>query len=733
MQGKQKLLAIGALSAIPLAWTLVLMLGGTLQGLEERLLDFRFNRFNPGHQISQDVYMLEIDDQTFQVLEPDDRFGAWPWSRDVYAPIIEFISQGAPRRILFDIMFLGRTEADAGLADVTRATGLVSHAVNLRDPCSTLECRGFHPRLDGTLPPVADLGLPASLTRDSGAPRFNVMDAPTGKIGDALNLIHTVNFQSDADSIARRIPPLATFGGRTYPSLGLAAYLAFHPPDAIEVRQDLLRIQSGQEDLRIPLVDGQFLLNYYPKEQMTGGRFQRISMAAVLESKRRVETGDFTDLSDLPVSPLEFQDKIIIIGATAAATLDLKNTPYGRIPGPWLHAIMLSNLLQKDFVRLTPAWFNFLLALLLAPTGVYITLSAQKLWARILFPTLILAAVVLGAMLIFKFTDLSIGLAPFLVSYPFAFPAALALLTFIEGRDKFKFKVAMSKYLSPGVLTDVMSRTNLQAEVGRRRVMSVMFTDIRSFTTMSEQMDAAEVVKLLNEYLNTMVDIIFQHEGTLDKFIGDAIMAFWNAPNDQPDHARRAVLTGMEMVQALYQMHASWKARNLPLLHMGVGINSGEMIVGNIGGEKRLDYTVIGDNVNLGSRLEGITKNYGVDMIISQSCFEQLNDEIPARRLDLVAVKGKTKPIMIFEPLHPQSPPRVSGMNHNDYVAANNAAFEAYLQRDWKRAIDGYRSILLYVDGRQDSAAAGMITRCEDYQRNPPPEAWDGTLVMKTK
>lgn len=733
MQRQQKLLAIGALSAIPLAWTLLFQVSGVLVGLEQRLVDFRFNYFNPGHEISQDIYMLEIDDQTFQVLEPDDRYGAWPWSRDVYPPIIEFVAQGAPRRILFDIMFFGRTEADASLAGITTNTGLLSHAVNLREPCKTEQCKDFHPGPDGLLPPVASLGLPVELAPGARTPRFDVIDAPTGLIGASLTAVHTVNFRSDDDSIARRIPPLARFGDRTYPSLGLSAYLAYHPPESILLREDVAIIRSADGEHRIPLIDGEFLLNYYPKEQLKSERFKRISMAAVLDSKRRIDSGDFNDLSDLAVSPLEFTDKTVIIGATAAATLDLKNTPYGRLPGPWLHAIMLSNLLQGDFIRALPGWFNFLLALIFVPIGVFITLSAQKLWARILFPTLILVAVTLGSMLLFQATDVLVGLAPFLVSYPIAFPAALALLTFIEGRDKFKFKVAMSKYLSPSVLTDVMSRTNLQAEVGRRRVMSVMFTDIRSFTTMSEQMDAAEVVTLLNEYLDRMVDIIFHHEGTLDKFIGDAIMAFWNAPSDQPDHAKRAVLTGMEMVQALYSMHADWKARNLPLLQMGVGINSGEMIVGNIGGEKRLDYTVIGDNVNLGSRLEGITKNYGVDMIVSQSCFEMLGGEIPCRKLDLVAVKGKTKPIMIFEPLHPATPPRIKGMSHTQYVAANDGAFDAYLQRDWKRAIDGYRSILSFADGKQDTAAGNMIARCEDFQRNPPPDGWDGTLVMKTK
>ena len=250
------------------------------------------------------------------------------------------------------------------------------------------------------------------------------------------------------------------------------------------------------------------------------------------------------------------------------------------------------------------------------------------------------------------------------------------------------------------------------------------------------------IAAVIGSILDRMVHVVFEEEGTLDKYIGDAIMAFWNAPLNQTDHATRAVRTGLGMLHELHLLHERWKQEGAPLLRMGVGIHTGEMIVGNIGSNQRLDYTVIGDNVNLGSRLEGITKTYGVDMLISEATYKAMVAEesqtLPCRLIDLVAVKGKSIPIAVYEPLPGEGGQRSKTMNNSIYAAKFNEAFDHYRNRRWDEAIAMYESFL--SDAAENPGRPGpdqpttlMIERCKQYKTSPPPDNWDGSFVMTTK
>lgn len=729
MKRKDRLRWIAILAAIPVLYTVILFAFGGLENLENKLLDFRYQSFNPGHEISKDIVILEIDENTLKRYKEDEVFGRWPWRRIAYLPILEFIQQGAPAMILFDITFYERSrlEDDEILGAATAAVGNLSHAVSF-----TRE----QPLEDGN--DVLTVSLPKELQllsvpfegniEHAGQP-YNSTNYPIEELVLNMNLLHSVAFDPDSDNVARRMRPFFAYNDRLYPGLALTALRSKFPYQKIELNEDRVDL-IGTEKISIPVNEGLSTIHWYSFDEVWNG-MERYSIAAALESKQAIELGTIENPEDLLIKPWEFQDKIVIIGATAPATHDIKTTPYGRMPGVFLHALYLSNLLEGHFLNELPESLGLILALLLTVFCVVTVLYAKNVIVRVAVPGSIFLLYFVLNFLLFKF-DVMLTLAPFVVSYPVAFLSSVGLLAFFESRDKSHFKATMGKYLSPAVLTDVISRQNLTAEVGERKVMSVMFTDIRSFTTMSEGMDATEVVAILNEYLSRMVDIVFETEGTLDKFIGDAIMAFWNAPVEQHDHPVRAVKTGLKMLEALDQLNSQWAETGRPAMHMGVGVNTGEMVVGNIGSSKRLDYTVIGDNVNLGSRLESLTKNYGVAMIVSETTAMEIRAEFLTRPLDLVAVKGKTRPVAIFEPLSADMPKRCNSLSNVEYAEQSREAFDHYRHARFNEAIALYEKLLAETGGK-DVVASTMIERSKAYLVTPPPANWDGSFIMKTK
>jgi adenylate cyclase len=257
--------------------------------------------------------------------------------------------------------------------------------------------------------------------------------------------------------------------------------------------------------------------------------------------------------------------------------------------------------------------------------------------------------------------------------------------------------------------------------------MTVLFSDVRGFTTLTEQMPPRDLVALLNEYMTAMVAVLFRHEGVLDKYMGDAIMAFWNAPVLQPDHARRACHTALEMAAELDRLRESWRARHLPPLDIGIGLNTGPMVFGNMGSTLRTDFTVLGDSVNLASRLEGLTKEYGARIVVGDSTRAAAADAFVFRFLDLVAVKGKTEPAAVYELLAPAGalPPE-----REPLLAIYSRGLAAYRAQNWRGAVAAF-SEALRADP-EDGPSALYLRRAEEYAAAPPP-AWDGVYVATHK
>jgi len=298
---------------------------------------------------------------------------------------------------------------------------------------------------------------------------------------------------------------------------------------------------------------------------------------------------------------------------------------------------------------------------------------------------------------------------------------------FTEERNKKKLKSTFEKYVSPSIVNEVLSDPGKIELGGRKERMTVFFSDVRGFTTISEKLDPRALGDLLNSYLTPMTEIVFKNKGTLDKYMGDAIMAFFGAPISFPDHATWAARCALEQLVKLRQLQAEYRKNGLPEIDIGIGLNTGDMSVGNMGSETVRSYTVMGDSVNLGSRLEGITKQYGTKIIVSEFTYADIQGKFVMRELDWVRVKGKLKPVKIFELVG-------EGTLASDIMETIKWFDQGYLhyhKMQWQQAVDSFNKALAV--NPLDGPAKVYLERCMNYLENPPPVDWDGVFIMKTK
>jgi adenylate cyclase len=298
-----------------------------------------------------------------------------------------------------------------------------------------------------------------------------------------------------------------------------------------------------------------------------------------------------------------------------------------------------------------------------------------------------------------------------------------------ERKQRMLIKTMFSTYVNPSVVDELITNPDKLKLGGERRELSVLFSDIEGFTSISEQLESQELVSLLNEYLSAMTEIVLTNDGTLDKFEGDAVVAFWGAPIPQEDHAMRACRCALQMQDALIEIRRVWQADNKPCINVRIGINTGEMVVGNMGGARKFDYTVIGDSVNLASRLEGANKQYHTGILVSERTYEFVKDQILGRELDLIVVKGRSAPLRIFELLRLNNGTIEQSMT--EFLSFYKDALGLYRERRWDEARGAFEQALRCKP--DDYPSRLYIERSAHYAMNPPPQAWDGVFVMQTK
>ncbi|MFC1554628.1 CHASE2 domain-containing protein [candidate division KSB1 bacterium] len=425
----------------------------------------------------------------------------------------------------------------------------------------------------------------------------------------------------------------------------------------------------------------------------------------------------------------DIENKVFVYGLTAAGTHDLNPMPYNnRYPMVGLYPNILNTLITGDFLKRVPFYAEALVILFLGLlTGVLVP-RFKPLTGAIIFLLLLFGYIFLVQYL-FEGPGYWLDvLGPVSVILT-GFTAITVYSFFSEEKEKKMIRGMFSRYVTKSVVDELIKNPDMLKLGGEKKVLTVFFSDVAGFTTLSEQLSPEDLVSLLNEYLTIMTEIILKYDGMVDKYEGDAIMAVFGTPIMFDDHALRACYVSLEMQEELIKLRTQWKQEGKPELYVRIGLNTGPMVAGNMGAASRLDYTVMGDSVNLGSRLEGANKQYGTYIMISEFTYEVAKNEIEVRFLDSIRVKGKLEPVKVYELIGRKDVGISKEME--EIREFYSKGIEQYLSKNWDKSIE-YFNRALEID-ENDEPSKVYIQRCKAFKENPPPEQWDGVFTMTTK
>lgn len=696
-----------------------------LQRLEWMSYDIRVNQTLPNEAPAEFV-LIDIDESSLQT------YGQWPWPRQQIATLIEKSFNDYHLQLMgLDLVFAEQEQNllaqqwqqlqqqyPALALEPLPATGDHALAAAIANyPVVT----GFYFEQSGNtainstgeLPPpleiaTADTEVPLAVLPLKRPQRFasNIQilqkNAWAGGFFD--------NPTVDADGIFRRVPLIQEYNQQLYPSLPLA----------------MVRTLLGQAPVTLDayLEGGLWQLEgvdmggfYYPTDPQAavlvpwyGGlnTFDKVSAAAILR-------GD-ADIAD------KLRDRIAIVGTSAPGLMDLRATPVANVyPGMEIHASVLAGLLTMNF-KSEPGYAVAITFLGLLLLGAIMTLSYPHLPAvALVLTSLILSSVHVGANLYAWSQGLVLPVASGVLLIGLLTGWHLALNFWRESKAKRQVASQFGLYVPPELVADIVAAPDAQDLTGQEKELTVLFSDVRNFTSFSETVPPAQLTAVMNQLLSPVTRAIHEYRGTIDKYMGDAVMAFWGAPLTDQQHALHAVQGAVAMQRALRQTNANFAEQGLPELAMGIGIHTGNMNVGNMGSDFRMAYTVLGDNVNLGSRIEGLTKIYGAPILMSDETYRQLGDEhdLTIRPVDLVRVKGRAAPVMLYEVvLNPE---------HQATVAQVQFAWNCYRNAEFAEAAKAYSNLT------NDPLGLLFAERCNYYESHPPASDWDGVFTHQHK
>jgi adenylate cyclase len=707
-----------------------------IQQMDLWLYDLRLRVTMPEKQDTR-IVIVDIDEKSLAEI------GRWPWSRNLVAQMVDNLFDRYKVTIVgFDVVFAER-DYSSGLPILEKlATGELRDSTEYKHALSR-----FRSRLD------YDTILAASLQKGPVILGYFFTNDEGGVKGHAAGVLPRPNFEKgslqapgtsfethsgyganiallqnhaaaaghftpaiDIDGVARRVPVLIDYKGNYYEALSVAmARALFGFPDIKPYIPDsgkgYGRIESiSIGDMKIPVdSDATALIPYRGRQ----GSFPYVSATDVIHGR---------------VKPELMDGAIVLVGTTASGLMDLRATPVSPVyAGVEIHANMIAGILDQNF-RSTPpyAMAAELITLLIAGLLLSFLLPRLKLVSSILVSGGMLVSIILLNMYLWnRGFVLPLASSSLMISAIYIFHTSFGFL--MESRSRRQITGLFGQYVPPEIVQEMSKDPDKFTMEADSREMTVLFSDVRNFTTISEGLEPKQLAQMMNEYMTPMTGIIYETRGTVDKYIGDAIMAFWGAPMQDPDHARHAIIAALNMQRELELLRPQFMARGWPEIRIGIGINSGEMRVGNMGSRFRMAYTALGDAVNLGARLEGITKEYGVGIVVGENTKNAL-DDICFKELDLVRVKGKNKPIAIFQPF---------GKNEDidDATRAEIELFHEFLpkyrSKEWESAghlLDELRRL-----SPEARLYALYADRIEYFHHNPPPADWDGVFIFTSK
>jgi adenylate cyclase len=739
--------------------------------LELSSLDLRFQyrgRIEPDPRI----IIVDIDQQSQEAL------GHWPFPRIYFAHLVDALREDGARVVAFDITFSQADETAAPLRDLSarlaeqKKKGLAANAAvqseierkeqqynydqQLADAIhrfGSVVLGNYFLYTKTDLQGVSNEALDRYANLIALFP-FPVVHAEPSAVGDAgrVRLIdqyeakYLVPHGAEANTEVLTDAVASEKGGCGF-------FNVFVDPDTV-VRQLPLAIPYGRDADRAnwdfyPSLDVQTLRLYFGlANQQTVLNYGDGGVSSVEFGPKLIVHPDhvsrmmvnyhgptrtypyisFADAAEKKFAPGTFKDKIVLVGASATGIADLRATPFGGIdfPGVEIHANLIDNILNLKFLTrgapqvLTDVGFIFLFGI---PLGLWLAIVQPRWMAFGLALLIPFTAVVYWAFLHGWWLN-------FIMPSLFTLVPNVSLVALyrvlIEEQEKRKVRGAFQQYVSPEVIRRVLNDPG--SVTPRKTEITVLFSDVRGFTSISESLDAQDLARLLNNYLTEMTRIIFKYQGTLDKYIGDAVMAIWGAPYTEPKHGERCCRAALAMIARLAELQKKWVAEGLPAMEIGIGINTGIASVGSMGSALRFGYTAMGDNVNLASRLEGLNKVYGTTVLISESTRRDIADErMIIREIDFIRVVGKSLPVTIFEILSEQA----ASKDGKELVEVFGRGREAYKARDWRAATGAFEEVLQRWPN--DGPARVFLDRCNEYLAEGPGVDWDGVYEMKHK
>ncbi|MGM0508814.1 MAG: CHASE2 domain-containing protein [Fusobacteriota bacterium] len=738
---------------------------------ELKSLDVRYKIRGEQKREDFEVVIIGIDEKSL------NQIGKWPWARDIHGELVEKLSDMGAKSIGFDISFTEKAISD-NLLDykndlksivldgykskkIDRETAMVlAKKINELDLSEDYE---FATKLREN--PIVSIGTYNISKKEESILNKEILEndeyikSRYVNINGLLNQIQEVGRTGkrsfnpekvykimppievlskfaygvgpyqigtpDSDGVYRNIAiaTLEEYTNLYFPPMYLLTYLkAFNMnmeenvildlnEEAVKIYEDA----SSQRGLKLEIPidkNGVQLLNFYGK----GHTFEYISYYDILEDK---------------VDKDKIKNKIVLVGYTdtAKGLYDSRPTPYdGNIPGVEIHATAIQNLIDQKYLRRITIGINIII---LTIFGILLTLIlSTKRFSFVI--TNILVVFLILIYMIFSQILFNYGIwIP--VFYPiityFGMYLILTVINYFgEELEKKKIKDAFNHYTNPKLIDELLKNPDKLKLGGERKEMTAFFSDIQGFTSISEKMDPTELVEFLNRYLSKMTDIILDNDGMVDKYEGDAIMAIFGAPLDLKDHALKCCYSALEYQKKLSKLRKIWKKEGLPEILVRIGINTGDMLVGNMGSENRFDYTAMGDEVNLASRLEGANKFYGTYIMISENTYEKVKDSVEVRELDIIRVKGKEKPVKVYELLS-----KKGELNSLDkkMLVYYKLGLKEYRNKNWDEAINNFKKGLEIKKG--DSVLNLYINRCETFKKEPPDKDWDGVYTFTTK
>ncbi len=671
------------------------------ESLHLKTVNSFFKQRGPIQPPDTSIVIVAIDDQSLNSLP-----AKWPFPGSYYGRLVRNLTRAGARVIVFDVEFV-ETNAEKPDEDFAFADA-IKESKNVILAGKILYEKGRYDNQVG-----------------------HVIRPNAWFLEDAVSW-GIVNSIEDSDGFLRRYFLFQLLDGKLYYPLAIEAY-KFLDDATLPEKANL----NGKEfiigDRRIPKIDANTMMINFAG--LPGKTFRTYSFCNILDDRNfELNEGEDTDIFENHLEWGTFKNKIVFVGATAEELWDNKFTPFYayngehvKMAGVETHANALSTIIRGDFIRRMPAVGEFVVLLLFAVLAAVCTVYLKP-WLAVAAIGAQILLLRFGAYYLFlhrgELVDVT---APFL-SIVLSFLGGLVYTIVIEQREKFRIRKIFQHYVSPAVVHKMLESDTLPEFGGERRNLTVLLSDIRKFSSFSEAHEPEFVVSLLSEYLTEMVEIVFKYDGTLDKFVGDEVMALFGAPYHYEDHAERACRAALEMLDKLHELQKKWAEQNTEYFNIGIGINTGDALVGNLGSKQVFDYTAIGNEINLGARLEGANKIYQTSLLISESVYTLVKDKVIAREVDYVKVVGIQTPVRVYELLSMQP---LSDIEQELIVDTFAKGLELYRKRLWGDALKVFRRILRYFPS--DGPSRLYTIRCLDWLEEPPAEEWDGVHELLQK